>query len=674
MPAYYRATIASFLRSDSDAILGQLTAGAASDGYSVQQHAQTDAWREELALLRAQLARLAERLAPSRQWSLLLEYPLLRLQKRIDAVILGCDVVIVMEFKSGARTHDPASIRQVEDYALDLRDFHAVSEGHKIVPVLCATDGPCSQSAASTVVAGEAVQPTQTANASDLAERILDAYEAHHDPLSAALDGHEWDFSAYRPVPTIIQAAELLYAGHTVTEIARHDADVRNLAETSRRIVQLIQQAQAEQRHIVCFVTGVPGSGKTLTGLNAVHDPALRRDHRPSGTLLSGNKPLVDVVREALAQDHARRRRTPVGRARREVRAFIQLLPAFLDHYLKQETQSAPHEHVVVFDEAQRAWDAEHGQRKFGRPASEPELLLRIMERHRDWAVIVALVGGGQEINTGEAGLQEWGDVLVGATQRHAAWAVHASPEAISGGPAVAGSVLFEGGVPGRLTVHEESSLHLPVSIRSFRSEAVAAWVNAVVDGDLARAASVMENARRFPIVVTRSLATARSWLRSKSRGTRRYGLAASSGARRLRAYGLDVSKTLRQTDEICHWFLKLPEDVRSSYAMEVPATEFACQGLELDFVGVCWGFDFTWDEEAGNWRLMQFRGTKWQHVKDPQRREFIRNKYRVLLTRAREGMVLWLPRGDPEDATRPSSRMDAVFGFLTKGGAKVLP
>ncbi len=511
----------------------------------------------------------------------------------------------------------------------------------------------------------DAVRPVCRANASDLASLLSMAFKAESDATALAIDGAAWDFSAYRPVPTIVEAAEALYAGHNVREIAHSHAGAINLTLTSDKLVEIVECAQRGHLKVACFVTGVPGAGKTLAGLNVVHNPALRQAGRPSAVFLSGNGPLVKIVSAAITRDF--RRRTLRDGGERTVSTFIQNVHSFVREAMDKPDR-APPEHVVVFDEAQRAWDAVQNAKKTGQEISEPETMLSIMDRHPDWAVLVALVGGGQEIHNGEAGLAEWGRTL---RDKFPHWRVAVSPKALTGDTSVAGHRLFEDGNKGALLIQPESALHLDVCLRSYRAQRVSEWVEAVLSGDTTKAASIMADIGEFPIVLTRSLGTARAWLQGHRRGLRRCGLVASSGAIRLRPHGLELSSGFRQgnRDIYVHWFLAHPPDVRSSNQLEVAASEFECQGLKLDWVGVWWGGDFTFDNPAGGWSSRSFSGSRWGNVGKEVDRRYLLNTYRVLLTRAREGLVIWVPPGDSADLTRPSSWFDATAYHLVRCG-----
>jgi DUF2075 family protein len=404
-----------------------------------------------------------------------------------------------------------------------------------------------------------------------------------------------------------------------------------------------------------------------------VHDPRLGGLGAREGegaTYLSGNGPLVEVLQEALARDQAEREDLPKREARRNARRAIQNVHGFIwDSYEREEP---PWEHAVIFDEAQRAWDAHQVQRKRRVERSEPELIEEIMGRHRDWAVVIGLVGGGQEIHDGEAGLREWGSALAASNR---GWEVEVSPEMVTGEAAGAGTTLFPGGAPADMAIAEVRALHLSVPLRTFRADAVASWVDHVLAGQPEAACSDFRRLGDYPIAMTRSLECARDWLRQRGRGQRRYGLVASSGAKRLQAWGLDVGRD--SVNEIA-WFLNPPEDVRSSYSLENVATEFDIQGLELDFIGLCWGGDLTWNARRQCWRyrdlLHRPDGTRWctKHDAEHSRvREYMLNKYRVLLTRAREAMVIWVPPARPQDPTIADDYLNETAEYLRVCGVQ---
>ncbi len=663
MPAYYRATFAQFLAHSPEEIVGALSSAIQ---HNELQRLQIRAWRVEINVLKHTASAIVAADPAAENWSILFEYPIPRRPKRLDVVILPGSVVLCLEFKTEDKTYDLAAQRQAEEYALDLRDFHRASDRRRIIPILVV---PKAAGRPITTEKGDdSVSPVRFANSGNLAEVILSAVRVEAGEREPAIDPQLWDSSAYLPIPTIIEAAEALYAGHNIREITRSHAGRTNLTTTSDHLVKIIQGAEREREKVLCVLTGVPGAGKTLAGLNVVHNPVLRRMVGSPPIFLSGNGPLVKIVSAAIARAH--KRQSKKGAAERVVGTFIQNVHVFLREGMEKADQP-PAEHVILFDEAQRAWDLAQNQKKNGIAASEPETMLSIMDRH-EWAVVVALVGGGQEINSGEAGLAEWGKTL---QEKFPHWKVAASPKALDGNSALSGHRLFEATRPGSLNVSLSPALHLEVSQRSYRAEKVTEWVEAVLHLDPSRALKIAADLKSFPFGFTRSLSTARQWLRSQTRGQRRCGLVASSGALRLRADGLELSAGFRQgnRDMYVHWFLAEPPDVRSSNQLEVAASEFECQGLELDWVGVCWGGDFTFDSTTRAWSFGTFAGSRWGGVRSDTDRRYLLNTYRVLLTRARQGLVIWIPAGDSTDETRLSEPFDSTAEYLASCGLKYL-
>jgi DUF2075 family protein len=663
MPAYIDLPGREFVGVSVDRLLAQLQRAYAADRFVTQYVSQSLAWEQSLPLLQHAIANTIWQVPEGADWRVVLELPLYRLRRRIDVVVVSDRAAVVLELKIGAASFESQDRRQVEEYALDLRDFHEHSVDIPIIPALWCTEAPsCFQYP---IIPRSGVAGVQLVGEGDVPALLV---TTHRLAVRNGMVKEKWSSGAYRPVPTVIEAATTLFAGHGVEEIAR--ADASNLKESAERIVSIIASCRERSRRALIFLTGVPGSGKTLAGLQVVHR-AVEREVEESGDIvyLSGNTPLVTVIREALARGEYVRRRAvgegiSMGDVRRGVRASIQHIIDFLRQYLTAEL-GEPVEHAIVFDEAQRAWDERYGRQKFGRTASEPRLLLEIMGRHEDWCALVGLVGGGQEINTGENGIAEWGNALRSLPSEIAAqWTVYGPSTVLEGDRSTA--FLGLGELPRVVHVETDEALRLVVPLRSYRSPRVAEWVEAVVEGDSAQAAALFEELDQYDIVLTRDLEGARAWLKAIARGERRYGLVASSGATRLRAEGLGVSLNATDREKIAHWYLNPREDVRSSFALEVTANEYTTQGLELDFVGLCWGGDFTYLD--GAWKTRQFRGNKWVQAKGDRRR-FIRNSYRVLLTRAREGMILWVPSGSASDSTRDPKRFDATAEFLRACG-----
>ena len=652
--AWFGALIPEFVAASPDSVLGKL---AAHNEFKLDE-TQRDAWLAQVALLQDCLGGLAG--------SIFLEFNIPRIGRRIDVVLLVGPVVFVLEFKVGQRSFESSAIDQVWDYALDLKNFHEASHRAAIVPILIATQAadpgtPELRLDDDNVFRPLCVAPNKLRAAIDLTLRAIPGL---------ALDAASWAAAPYRPTPTIIEAARALYARHAVEDIARCDAGAQNLQLTSRRIEELVDDAKALKRKRICFVTGVPGAGKTLVGLNLA---TRRRDERvpTHAVFLSGNGPLVEVLREALTRDEFARqkRKNPAvrkGKVGEGVKAFIQNVHHFRDDALIDARP--PHEHVVIFDEAQRAWNLQMTsnfmRRKKGRSdfaQSEPEFLISCMDRHPDWSLVVCLVGGGQEINTGEAGIGAWLEAL----GRFPQWSVHVSSR-LTDSEYAAGHALDS--LRGRAEVHFDDSLHLAVSMRSFRAENVSAFVKALLDCEAAQARSELQRLlERFPLALTRDLGRAKCWVREHARGSERFGMLASSKAQRLKPHAIDVRVEVNPV----HWFLNDKEDTRSSYYLEDAATEFQVQGLELDWACVNWDGDLRFGEQG--WSHHDFRGDKWTNIHQEAARQYLRNAYRVLLTRARQGMVIFVPPGDAADPTRSPAFYDATFGYLAGLGVPTL-
>ncbi len=539
------------------------------------------------------------------------------------------------------RRHTARDRVEAEDAALDLHDFHAGSRGHPVVPLLVTLDAAVSSPARPLMLAG--VTPPMEASAASLVAILAEIAAAA--PLCPPLDPSAWQAAPYRPIPSLIEAARMLYARHGVAEIATAHAEAANLRATRETIAHAVAEAAADRRPNILFVTGIPGAGKTLCGLDTAF--------AGQAAFLTGNPALVHVLREALARDA----NTSLRAARQRMQGVIQALPRFRDYYAATGT---PPERVIVVDEAQRCWSAAHAVAKTaGRlQASEPTLLLDIMARREDGPVIICLIGTGQEIHSGEGGLAEWGAALADRP----AWRVHAAASALSGSAR-------RQRLPSLPGIIECPALQLSVPVRSLRCAAAPAWVDAVLTNDLAAARTLAEAG--LPFSVTRDLASMRARLRRACRGSRRAGLLCSSGARRLRAEGLGNTLPHDDPAAVARWFLDRFPDVRASDALEVAATEFFAQGLELDAVGLCWDADLV--RERGSWHTRAFRGTSWTR---PRGAETVQNKlnaYRVLLTRARYETVIWIPRGDAADPTRDPALMDAVADYLLACGAHPL-
>ncbi len=657
--AYYAATIGEFLSHHDDTIIAALTNASS---FAVEP-SQRDAWHGQIEIMRRALA------GWDRGGLVAFEFAIPRMGKRIDVLVVAGGLVYVLEFKVGASTFTSDDLNQAWDYALDIKNFHSTSHGATIVPILVATHASQGETRAAIESDHDGVLRPLRSCGTSLPSIMRAVSDWHNGP---ALDVAGWAAGHYKPTPTIIEAAMALYGGHKVEEISRREAEAINLTRTAGTVEQIIREARENSRKAICFVTGVPGAGKTLVGLD-IATKHIDKTSELYSVFLSGNGPLVSILCEALARDRvsrAARTGSPlkIGVARSEVKSFIQNVHHFRDDCIRDGARP-PVEHVALFDEAQRAWNrdqtASFMQRKKGIAnfvMSEPAFLISCMDRHKDWAVIVCLVGGGQEINTGEAGIGEWLRALR-ADFPH--WHVFLSPH-LRDSEYEAGAALKL--LEGHPRVETRESLHLSVSMRSFRAEHVSGWVKAVLDVDRNAARSAWASIEaRYPIVLTRELSTAKSWLRARARGSERYGIIVSSQAQRLKPEAIDV----RVDIDPVHWFLHPRHDVRSSYYLEDAATEFHVQGLELDWACVVWDGDFRFSSDG--WQHWGFRGDAWQRIRKAERQAYLKNAYRVLLTRARQGMVIVVPKGCANDPTRLPAIYDATYAYLRDLGVSAL-
>ena len=680
---YYSDTISNFLNRSNEEIIGKLTLASQHD----INDDTSNSWLEEVEILKNVLTPYNER------GSLYFEYNIPRMGRRADVIVVIDEIVFILEFKTAGSkfTHD--AITQVWDYALDLKNFQEGSLERIIVPVLVATlerNNNCDFSL--NPFKDNVYEPLRT-NANRLCDAFSISLENIPHPKIEHSDDRDdqWAKSGYEPTPTIIEAAIALYEENTVEDITKHGGDIK---KASDELCNIINYCRKNNRKAICFITGVPGAGKTLIGLNTAIDQ-FNRDEK--AVYLSGNFPLVEVLQEALTRDYIRRERIKAKKeggkactkeyAKSRVKAFIQMIHHYRDLYLEgtevidneirpiegyfqshADKAYIPAEHVAIFDEAQRAWTGDElkrfmrekkGIRDF--PYSEPEYLISCMNRQLDWGVVICLVGNGQAINKGEAGLTEW---IESISRSFKDWDVYMSKYLLESGDInEAELALIEQQLKSR------ENLHLKMSMRSFRSEKVSIFVNQLLALQRDEAAETLKELENYPIVITRSLDKAKQWLRDHARGSERYGLLASSKAERLKAISINV----RYQPDFVHWFLEDDTDIRSSNALEDTLTEFKVQGLEIDWACVAWDADLRLNENQTAWQHYQLRsGTKWQNINKPINQQYQINAYRVLLTRARQGMIIVVPNGDngvPPDETRKPEWYDGIYNYLRSIG-----
>ncbi len=697
----YTSDFKSFIESDPYSIHGCI-----HNAFHGQVLTTTDeAWIGEIVLLQKVLLPWKNEEA-----EIIFEYNIPRLGKRIDVVLLLRGIIFCLEFKVGQKDALQSDVEQVMDYALDLKNFHRYSHDRIIVPILILTKHKSSSSSfIPSIYNGSIFNPLITG--ADGLQNLITEVLIH---IGATTQGtiKDWIISPYTPTPTIIEAARSLYENHSVEDITRHEADKVTTDATIAYILEVINRSKSNGEKSICFVTGVPGAGKTLVGL----DVAVKQSYQEDGTLseddgavyLSGNGPLVAVLTEALARDNYKNSKDKgdnkkLSDSRREVSKFIQIIHRYRDNMLAkiknpvvdgrleidpekavklQRSGYGEVEHIAIFDEAQRAWThkriADYLKRggTYGNklkvanfPMSEAAFLIWSLDQREDWAAIVCLIGGGQEINTGEAGISEW---IAALNDRFPHWKVYISDKLTE--PEYA-----EGKVNELLkhnsNVAYSDRLHLGVSLRSFRAERLSAFVHSLLSFN-SDAKELYQNvvSHGYPIVLTRSMDKARAWLRQQARGTQQTGILISKVSARFKPLAVHVLP--QSEDNAVHWFLEDKTDVRSSNYLEEAATEIQVQGLEVDYACVLWDADMRADND--HWTFWKFNGkTRWISEKNPETQNYMLNAYRVLLTRERQGIVICVPEGNrrmtpegfPEDATRLPSFYNSTYYYFKNLG-----
>lgn len=656
--AYYCNSIPGFIKDTSASVVGQLVR------HTVKFHAfditteQEEAWENQITELQNRLEKHGI------EGDIIFEYDIVRLGKRIDVILLIRHMVFSLEFKNGQNMFTAHDAQQAEDYAIDIKNFHKESEDLYVCPILVATDAqPYAKEQSSGCYPDKQVY-LQRENIETLVPKISEISKLYGD--DGEIDFDKWFNSPYYPTPTIIAAAVEAYSSHHLSEIAQSEAGQENIDACETKINEVIAYAEQNKKKCICFVTGVPGAGKTLVGLDVVAKNLDKGENNLS-VYLSGNGPLVEVLREALKRS-VKAKKQLNRETEAAINALIQSSYAF-----KKDNASHRHptpENILIFDEAQRVWNQEKMSRKHKDPlmaVSEPHLLYSIMDRHQDWAVMICLVGLGQDIYDGEVGINEWFRCGI---HDFPDWELYYSPEIFS---QVEDKNIDREMITGCGRCHQISELHLKTSIRSFRADKQCQFVDALLDNNPEQTKEVYEAiADRYPVFLTRDYQLAKKWVKKQVRGSQRCGVMACSSAQRLKPEGIYVPTDI----DVKNWFLAPSDDLRSSNMLEIVASEFKVQGLEIDWGIVCWDADLRRTPKGNDWDYYSFRGTRWNKRNKADQRRYLLNSYRVLLTRSRQGMVIFVPKGtDPEmDPTRDSSYYDAIYSYLSKCGIKELP
>lgn len=675
--AYYCNSIPGFISDKSTDIVGRLV----RHSFDINKE-QANAWDNQISELQRRLEEC------EMEGDIIFEYDIVRLGKRIDVILLIRHMVFSLEFKNGKNIFTAQDAQQAEDYAIDIKNFHKESEDLYVCPILIATDADRYSKPQSSGCYPDKQVHLQRENIETLIPKITEISSLYGD--DGEIDFDKWFNSPYYPTPTIIAAAVEAYSSHNLSQIAQSEAGQENIDRCEKKIYEIIEYAKQHKKKCVCFVTGVPGAGKTLVGLDVVAK-SLDDNADSLSVYLSGNGPLVEVLREALKksveandkerEDIWKRAKKSAGRnfdVPKPEKLFNKHTQAAINTLIQSsyafKKDNATHgkptpENILIFDEAQRVWNQEQMARKHDNPVmavSEPKLLFSIMDRHEDWAVMVCLVGLGQDIYDGEVGINEWFRCGIEEFEK---WELYYSPSIFD---QVEDKNIDQNMILSCDRCHPIPELHLKTSIRSFRADKQCQFVDSLLDNNPEKATEVYKMiAEKYPVYITRDFAEAKKWVRSQVRGSQRSGVLACSSAQRLKPEGIYVPKDI----DVKNWFLAQSDDLRSSNMLEVVASEFKVQGLEIDWAIVCWDADLRRNQKDDDWDHYSFRGTRWNKRNKPEQKRYLVNSYRVLLTRARQGMVLFVPRGvdTEEDPTRNSEYYDAIYSYLCSCGIKEL-
>lgn len=655
--AYYCNSIPGFIKDKSSSIIGELV----KHSFEVNKE-QTDAWDNQILTLQSRLEECGI------EGDIIFEYDIVRLGKRIDVILLIRHMVFSLEFKNGRTVYEAKDAQQAEDYAIDIKNFHKESEDLYVCPILIATDAPKYKKAQSIDCYPDKQIYLQRENIETFTPKITSIVEKYGDDQT--IDFEKWFNSPYHPTPTIIAAAVEAYTSHNISQIAQSEAGQDNIDKCEKAISNIVEYARNNRKKCVCFVTGVPGAGKTLVGLDVVAKN-LDKGKENLSVYLSGNGPLVEVLREALKRSVKEKMAKESAEVKRETEAAINTLIqgsyAFKRDNAKN-TYPTP-EKILIFDEAQRVWNEEKMTRKHEKDpdlsVSEPTLLYRIMDRHDEWAVMICLVGLGQDIYDGEVGINEWFRCGIDDFKE---WELYYSSEIFS---QIEDKDIDVDKIKGCNRCHQIDELHLKTSVRSFRADRQCQFVDYLLNNEPLKAKTIYDSIKeKYPIFITRDINIAKEWAKKRVRGSQRCGVLACSSAQRLKPEGIYVPTEI----DVKNWFLAPCKDIRSSNMMEIVASEFKVQGLEIDWAVVCWDADLRRKSDT-EWDYYSFRGTKWVRRKKEEQKRYLVNSYRVLLTRARQGMILFVPKGvdEEEDVTRNSMFYDRIYDYLIKCGIRNL-
>jgi len=626
---------------------------------------QRGAWANQIKILQKYLK--------DKKGYIIFEYVLSRVNMRIDVVLLMDDIVYSLEFKNNEISFLPEDIDQADGYGYALKNFYEINRNKYVVPILIATKAPDEECDVKSDLGPDKLFSLFKANTNKM-EQYIDMIRSKYGSqiIYTEKDFKNWINSPFKPNPTIIQSARSIYMNNKVDDFFKFDAGEENLKITEFTIEKIIKEAESKKEKVICFVSGVPGAGKTLVGLDLAGKTRNNEDpNLPNSIFFSGNGPLINVLTEALGRDAYKNfpNKFPnKNRAVNDVKSFIQDLHAFKRELISKKQKSID-ENILIFDEAQRVWDSvklsewlvtkKASDSYYG--LSEADLLFNIF-KDKEWGVIIALVGLGQDIHTGENGLGVWFKSLL---EKNTDWEIKLSKEIFN--QAADNISSYKEVLLKNKRVSDCDGLYLRTCIRTPRAKNLSDFSEALLNNQPEKAKMALPRFDDYPICITRSLQTAELYLLANRKRKERCGKLCSSNSKIL-------GRISHSFDNIDTWHFAnwmLDENGRdSSNSLTFSASEFNIQGLELDWGLLGWDMDMYYFK--GKWNQQKMLTPKRFCESSDIVKKHILNTYRVLLTRARKGLIIYIPKtNDFEDPFNVSSYFDSTYEYLKSCGIK---
>ena len=662
---YYDATIEDFaLNHKPEDIVDFLTDSDESSDY-YELSLQKKAWANQISILKKYLK--------DKNGYIIFEYVLSRVNMRIDVVLLMNDIVYSLEFKNNETMFLESDIDQAGGYGYALKNFYEINRNKYVVPILIATRAPDSECSVASDLGTDGLFSLFKANVNKM-EQYIDLIRSKYgsDVIYSEEDFENWINSPFKPNPTIIQSARSIYMNNQIDDFFKFDAGEENLKITELTVEAIVNEARDNKKKIICFVSGVPGAGKTLVGLDLAGKTRNNKDNNlPDAVFFSGNGPLINVLTEALGRDAIKQfpeKYEKKYQAVNNVKTFIQDLHAFKQDIISSKKKNID-ENVLIFDEAQRVWDEEQLKKWLIKKEadasfyglSEADLLLDVFSK-KEWGVIVALVGLGQDIHTGENGLGVWFKSLL---EKHNEWDIRLSKQIFE--QSADNLYKYKGLILNNPKVKDCSGLYLETCIRTPRARNLSEFAEAVLSNKPEQAKIAISKFDNYPICITRDLKLAEQFVLRNTQRKERCGKLCSSNSKILGKYS-------HCFDNIDNWHFAnwmLDDFGRdSSNSLIFSASEFNIQGLEIDWSLLGWDMDMYYSN--GEWHEQRMLTKKRFEESTEIQKKHILNSYRVLLTRARKGMIIYIPKSsDFEDNYDVSQYMDSTYDYLKSCGIK---